>query len=666
MRKSLRIALATGCCAVVAHGAAQAQDSRAAPAAAVSVEDARPPSVAAYAQLPFVEGARLSPDGLWIAGRFAVGGSQRVIIVSPLDSSTMRQAILPDDTEISSLQWVGNENVIVRLRAIRPFGAGENVYVTRLVGFNRVTGKFTKLLWDLGGQHVSDVLWVPTDGSTKVLIAGQNSIYDGRDFWPAVYLVDVVNGRRTIELEGRVDVMDWIADSAGVVRMAISTDRQRGTRSLLYRQRKNESFVRQSRAAFDDLEVPVLVAPAEGKALVTRTIGGKQEGAETETPKRDALLEIDMATGEAVGTLFAAAEGVQIDGVRYDDAGNKVLGVYLGGRSNEPLQWLDPDLDELQKAFEKSLNGRRARIVSMSDNRQRMLVRVDKPNEAGRLYYFDIADGSLRLFANLNSDTNGKMAGTVEAVRYKARDGLEIEAIMTTPPGREARNLPVVIMPHGGPWGHDTLDWDYWAQFVASRGYLVIQPNFRGSTGYGEAFLKKGEGQMGFAMQDDVNDALEWAVSQGMADRKRACVIGASYGGYVAMWGAARDPDLWRCSISIAGVANLRREVNDFGGSLYGKRYREDWQKMTPDFQAVSPINFVERIKAPMLLVHGKKDLTVDHVQSQSMFSKMKAAGKDVEFVSLPKADHYFSRTDDRTVLLGAMEAFLTKHNPAD
>jgi|GEM_PF-69721 len=672
VRKSLKVLLAAGVCLAASQTIATAQANAApdAPVAATAQAGSGPPSVAAYAQLPFVEGAKLSPDGLWIAGMFAIGGSQRVVIVSPFEPGSMRQAVLPDDTEISSLGWVGNENVVIRLRAIRPFGAGERAYVSRVVAFNRANGKFTKLLWDLGGQDASDILWVPTDGSTKMLIAGQNSIYLGKDFWPAVYSVDVTTGRKTTDLAGRTDVMDWIADPAGVVRMAISTDRERGTRTLLHRPKKGASFDRLGRAAFEDLEVPYLIRAAEGKALVIRTIGAEGDAKSGEKSdgkgKRDALLEIDLASGATLQSVYEAAEGIEIDGVRYDDAGNEVLGVYLGGRSSEPLHWLDPSLDELQKAFEKSLNGRRARIVSLSTDRQRMLVRVDKANEAGRLYYFDQADGSLRLFANLNSETNGKPAGKVEALTYKARDGLEIEAIVTTPPGREVKALPVVVMPHGGPWAHDTLDWDYWAQFIASRGYLVIQPNFRGSTGYGEAFLKKGEGQLGFAMQDDVNDALDWAVKRGMADGKRACIVGASYGGYVAMWGASRDAALWRCSVSIAGVANLRREVNDFGGALYSKRYKEQWTAMTPDFQAVSPINFIDRIKAPMLLVHGKKDLTVDHAQSQSMFNRMKDAGKDVELVSLPQADHSFSRTADREALLGALEGFLRKHNPAD
>lgn len=622
--------------------------------AAVTVQSPLPAS--AYAQLPFVEGARLSPDGLWIAGQFAVNGSQRIVVISPFDSNSLNQAALPDDVEVRSMQWVGNDNLLIRIMAIRPLDGGDRAYISRVVALNRKTEKFTKLMWELGGQDAADVLWVPKDGSTRILLGGQNSIYMGDDFWPAVYSVDVTNGRHTTEANPRAEVLDWIADTSGVVRAAISNDRAKGTRTLLYRGKKGSAFDRKDRRAFDDLEVPVMIRANENKMLVLRP----------GTDGRDALVEIDGDSGAVLQTLYQAEPGVDIEGVRYDDSGNEILGVYLGGAAPDPLHWLDPALGELQKAFEKSLNGRRARIVSLSADRQRMLVRVDKPDEAGRLYYFDTADGNLHLFANLNSATNGTRAGKMEKVHYKARDGLEIEAIMTTPPGRDAKNLPVVILPHGGPWAHDTMDWDYWAQFIASRGYLVIQPNFRGSTGYGEAFLKKGEGQLGLAMQDDVNDALAWAAKKGMANPKRACVVGASYGGYVAMWGAARDPDMWKCSISIAGVANLRREVNDFGDLLFGKRYREQWQKMTPDFPAVSPINHIDAIKVPMLLIHGKKDLTVDHAQSQSMFNKMKSAGKNVEFVSLPKADHYFTREPDRLALLSAIEAFLAKHNPVD
>lgn len=250
----------------------------------------------------------------------------------------------------------------------------------------------------------------------------------------------------------------------------------------------------------------------------------------------------------------------------------------------------------------------------------------------------------------------------VKAIEYKARDGLEIQAILTLPAGRPAKSLPLIMLPHGGPWAFDTLRYDYWAQFLANRGYAVMQPNFRGSTGYGVDFERKGEGQMGAAMQDDITDGMRWAVAQGIADPKRVCIMGASYGGYAAMWGVVKDPDLYRCSISIAGVASVRKTVNDFDSNSNNL----GWGRMAPNFEAISPINFVEKIKVPMLLIHGKKDVTVSVDNSRKMFSRMQKAGKNVQYVELPEADHHFQRQADRMTLLSTIETFLNTYNPAD
>jgi dipeptidyl aminopeptidase/acylaminoacyl peptidase len=330
-----------------------------------------------------------------------------------------------------------------------------------------------------------------------------------------------------------------------------------------------------------------------------------------------------------------------------------------------PIFWFDADLANLQANFNKSVPNARVEIESMSADRSKMLVRVASAETPGVLYFYDTNVGVLQKIAPVNEKLGSKKLSPVKLVRYKARDGLEIEAVLTTPKGKDPKNLPFIVMPHGGPWAHDGLYYDYWAQFLASRGYVVMQPNFRGSTGYGTEFLNKGKGQMGFAMQDDITDGVKWAVNQGIADAKRVCIVGASYGGYAAMWGIAKDPDLYRCAISISGVAALRREVNDFGGKLRGNLYKMQWQEMTPDFNAVSPINAIAKIKAPLMLIHGKRDVTVDHVQSQKMFNAMTKADKAVEFVSLPLADHYFTREADRIKLLSSMEAFLAKHNPA-
>ena len=307
-----------------------------------------------------------------------------------------------------------------------------------------------------------------------------------------------------------------------------------------------------------------------------------------------------------------------------------------------------------------------AHIESYSRDHGKLLVRFSTPDNPRLLYLFDAASGNFVQLAAVNGAIGSKRLSRSKFVQYRARDGLEIEGVLTMPRGRAEKNLPFIVMPHGGPWGHNGLTYDYWAQFLAERGYAVLQPNFRGSTGYGDKFLKAGQGQLGFAMQDDVSDGVLWAVAEGIADAKRVCIVGASYGGYAAMWGIAKDPDQYRCAVSINGVSNLRREVNDFGGTLRERLYRDQWQKMTPDFAAVSPINAIMRMKTPLLLIHGKKDVTVDHGQSLRMYSAMKGAGKSVEFVSIPLADHYFTREADRLTLLTSIETFLRRYNPPD
>ena len=217
----------------------------------------------------------------------------------------------------------------------------------------------------------------------------------------------------------------------------------------------------------------------------------------------------------------------------------------------------------------------------------------------------------------------------VKTIRYKARDGLEISAVLTLPRERDAKQLPLILMPHGGPFARDSETWNWWAQFLAERGYAVLQPNYRGSSGYGAAFAEKGEGQWGLAMQDDLNDALDWAVKQGIADAKRVCIAGASYGGYAAMRAAQRDGERFRCAVSYAGVSDLTSMMR-YDSRFLNHGTRRDWMKeQAPDFRAVSPIYFPEQFSVPILLMHGKKDLRVQVKQSREMAEKLDKAGKE-------------------------------------
>jgi dipeptidyl aminopeptidase/acylaminoacyl peptidase len=618
--------------------------------------------VEAFAKLPFIEDAEISPDGTRVAGLLGVAGQQRIAMFSLFDKTEKKVIIgVPDGTQARWIRWVNDDNIVVGLTALQPIEGGESAYASRLIAINRASGKITKIMWDSAGQNAANAIWFPSDGSNEILVGAQYTIWTNYPelFWPSVYRVNVTNGTKRVVLQGRDGVINWSADAQANVRTGVGYSEATRKFSLYYRGEGGKGLFRTVDIADskkqDVINRPFLFLPGTSHALV---LHDDEKG-------KSGIYEVDLLTQEDVRTVYKAPGDTEVNSVILSADRTTLLGAYLSG-VDRPIHWFDTSLAELQDQFGKAVGSRTARIMSFSQDRKKMLVSVTRPDMPGSIYYYNIDAGALQKIADMNDALGNRRLSPVQLIHYTARDGTPIEGILTVPAGREPKNLPIVMMPHGGPWAHDNLSYDYWAQFVASRGYAVLQPNFRGSTGYGTEFLKKGQGQMGLAMQDDITDGLRWAVEQKIADPARACIVGASYGGYAAMWGIAKDPDLYRCAISISGVASLRREVNDMGDSIYGGKFKDDWKRMTPDFAVVSPINAVDRIKAPLMLIHGKRDVTVDHNQSTSMNSKMQAAGKQVEFVSLPLADHYFTREADRVVLLRSIETFLAKHNPAE
>jgi dipeptidyl aminopeptidase/acylaminoacyl peptidase len=611
-------------------------------------------TTATFAQLPYIERPALSPDGQSLAGLLAIGGIQVVGISSIHVGGKSVQLRVPDGTQARSVRWVNNENIIVVLDALLPV-EGDRWYISRLISVSAVTGKATRLLWEMLGQNGSDVLWVPNDGSTDILVAAQPSIYMGPQFWPTVFRVNVVTGRRTQVVAGVEGVTDWTADALGNVRTGLGYSGR--VFRLLYRDAGNKGSFQTINTANtrkrETMFTPFQFLPGRARALVIHDDARGYSG----------IYETDLETQKDIRPVFVMPEGrAEVAYPRMSADGQTLLGVETTDVDGK-THWIDPDLAALQEKFDAAVPGKRARIVSLSADRKKMLVMVDDADMPGTLYYYDVDIGVLSLVARMNRDVAGRRLSPVKVVHYRARDGLEIEAVLTLPTAKSA-HMPFIVMPHGGPWAQDSLAYDYWAQFLASKGYAVLQPNFRGSTGYGTEFLRKGEGQMGLAMQDDITDGVNWAVKEGIADESRVCIVGASYGGYAAMWGIVKDPNLYRCAISIAGVSSLRSEVNDFGATLFGGKYKDDWKRMTPNFEAVSPSGAVDKITTPLLLIHGKRDVTVDSSQSSQMFARMTKAGKTVEYVSLPLADHYFTRQADRMTLLSSMAAFLDKYNP--
>ncbi len=609
--------------------------------------------IADFATLPFIAEPKLSPDGRRVATKLAVKGQQLFSVIDLMDK---RQPLLIglNDQDLLDWYWVNDQWLVIRLGSTVNV-AGTDFYARRVVSVEAATAKMIPIARNAASES-TDIIWIAKDGSPRIAMTIQKSIYiNDLEFWPDVSMINVATGQARVMVPPRAGFMQWIADPTGVVRMGLGyNDKERTTR-LIYRPDGSSGFRQVERADArkkESFNMPILLAGASNAITIADPTGF------------DALYDIDVATLD-VGKRIYGVDGYDIDNVWLSPDGTRITGVsYMSDRTR--MHWIDPDLAAVQVQFDKAVGpNRAASIISLSRDQSKLLVWVGDASQPGSFYYYDAKTGGAMSrigFANAAIKTS---LGPVTAYRYKARDGLSIEAILTLPKNKAAKNLPLILMPHGGPAARDVAAYDWWAQFFADRGYAVVQPNYRGSTGYGDAFRDASDGEWGLKMQDDLNDAVADLAAKGVIDARRVCIVGASYGGYAAMRGAQRDASRFRCAISYAGVSDLPAIMAYDSRFLNGNTARDYWKGTAASIKDVSPVNHAADFGTPILIMHGKKDRRVPVSQSRRMVSRLKGAGKTVEYIEQPEGDHYFSREADRIQFLEAVETFLTKHNPA-
>jgi dipeptidyl aminopeptidase/acylaminoacyl peptidase len=312
-------------------------------------------------------------------------------------------------------------------------------------------------------------------------------------------------------------------------------------------------------------------------------------------------------------------------------------------------------------------------IASWSDDRQKIVLRLSTANKAPRFVLVDLAAGKSQSIGAVYEGIADGDVSPIRPFRYKASDGLEIAGYLTLPHGGNSKGLPLVVLPHGGPASRDVLGFDWMAQALASRGYAVMQPNFRGSDGYGWAFMAAGFGEWGGKMQSDLSDGVKRLVADGVIDPARVCIVGASYGGYAALAGVAFEPSVYRCAASIAGPTDLKRFLQSTVTAAGSKnnatlRYWDRFMGVNgsgdPRLEKISPALHAEDIKAPVLLIHGRDDTVVPFNQSQLMADAMKKAGRPASLITLKGEDHWMSRSETRMEMITSLVTFLEEHNP--
>lgn len=630
----------------------------AAAAPAAGATEAKPPRIPSsiFAQQSFVTRPKLSPDGTRLAARMNVGGKEAIGITSLTEGGQPFLVNVPDNYDLNWYRWAGNGTLLISLGTTVPWFDDE-AWSTRLLAFDIAThtAKF------IGGRDEGltgdDVLWIDPEGKS-LLLSFQKTIYD----YPSVSMIDIATNRATQVVRQRADIWDWYADDQGTVRFGFGYDGAKRWQ-MVYRSTAEDKFsvlkgeYDDEDAAFD--AVRIIHGSDEGYAIVRNDATG-----------RDALYKYDFAK-HTKGELVYESATNDIEGYDTSEDGKTLTyAMYTDDRTR--IHWFDPAMKAVQESLDKAVGQRQAYFQSLSRNGNITIVHVGASNDPGNYYVYQLTEGVMHRFASVNDKLPARQLSPSRYVSYKARDGLDIPAYLTLPRGREAKGLPLIVLPHGGPYGlRDEGDFDPEVQFYANRGYVVLQPQFRGSGSYGEAFYQKGEGQWGRSMQDDLDDGMDWLAKQGTIDPKRVCLVGGSYGGYAALWGAVRNPERYRCAASFAGISDLGRQLKYQLDLMVSRKYRKDWRvrvqgKEPFDLKTVSPLYTIDKLTVPVLLMHGDKDQRVPYRQSKAYADALRAAGKTFEFYTLKDEGHGFSTSAHMQEWFDRMDAFLAKYNPAD
>lgn len=625
--------------------------------------------VEAFARLPVLDGIELSPGGRHAAAKLLDGEARYGVVIFDLERLGKQPPLRASTGEwdVNWLRWKSDDRLLVSGRYTF-FDGNFGIAQTRLIA---VDADGSDLQWLLrprpaqkGRGHefvqfrdrIVDLL--PADPQ-HVLLA-MNSEIESR---PNLYRVNIGNDHRTKIESGRSWIQSWLLDQQGRVRLAQGFDVEGGI-DASYRTFHRSDPAADWQRIWDEDERRAEFTPVlfdSGDADLVTVLSDFENG-------RRGLYRYRLSSNQFVDKLFLHPE-VDIAEVILDPPGRQVEGVrYI--TDTQRFEWFGGPLAAAYRDLQSQLPGWALAIESRTQDSSLMVVRASAADHSGRHYLYRPATRELRLFSAMYPELDEHDLARVVPVRYRARDGLEIPAYLTLPRGVRQpppRPLPAVIMPHGGPESRDYADFDPVVQLLANRGYAVLQMNFRGSAGYGRAFLGAGQREWGDAIQDDITDGTRWLIDSGVADPARICIVGASFGGYAALMGVVEEPALYRCAVSLNGVSDLPDLVNLRGRYFVGarrslvRRIGGLWADRAR-LATHSPARRASEITAPVLLLHASDDEIVPPAQSRKMADALQAAGKASRYVPLQEEDHGLTHGPTRLQFFRELEQFLATH----
>ena len=613
----------------------------------------------AYGQLPSLENLTISPDGSELAYVTDAAGERTVVIFS-INSSKVVETLGAGEEKVRDLRWADNDRLLITTSRTALMGGlvgpkREYVFTQAFSVSSRqsqflLTGKTNSLDVVEGVPESRNV-----SGHTVVFVHGIH--FPSNIGVLALFAVDLDTGRTKLIEPGLESSAGWWVDQNGNVIASTDYNNDKKLWSVSVKRNGEWTKVLEVTAPIDIPEVEGI--GRDGKSLVLRMFEDKGYVRKT----------LSLDTGSLENSQGPDAD---LSAPVQDPSNHRIIGEELEGAhmsyvfyaQDDQLSW-----NSVAHAFD----GENVELIGWSADRKKVVVHVDGTRDGSVFELVDLNTNMAQVLGRAYSGIHAPDVAEVTFLTYPAADGTNIPAYLTLPNGHAPKGLPLIVLPHGGPMARDKPGFDWWAQAMASRGYAVLQPQFRGSGGFGWDHTAAGFGQWGRKMQTDLSDGVRYLAAKGTIDPKRVCIVGASYGGYAAVAGPTLDSGVYRCAVAVAGISDPRAflkwiERHSFESDNYAMRFWTRFMGVVdnddPKLSEISPLEHVTNADVPILLIHGSDDTVVPIAQSRDLESALRASRKPVTFVELNSEDHWLSRSETREKMLQATVSFLETNNP--
>jgi dipeptidyl aminopeptidase/acylaminoacyl peptidase len=584
-------------------------------------------------------GYQISPDGNWIS--YLAPFERRLNVhIMPRTGGQAKQVTEETERDLAGYFWKSNDRIVY----LKDKGGDENFHLYS-VDLNGENLKDLTPFDDVTVQIVDDLEEHPDE----MLIGVNKRVKEIFD----VYKINVKTGALTLAAENPGNITGWVTDHDGNIRAASTTDGVNTT--LLYRENEKEEFRPILTTNFKEAVSPLFFT-FDNKYIYAASNIGRD---------KSAIVKYDIANGKELELIFEHPE-VDVNELNFSKK-RKVLTSITYTTWKHERKFLDAQMEEIFTKIQNLLPKYEIALTSDNKNEDIFIVRTYSDRSLGAYYVYEVEADKLTKLTDISPWLNEDDLCQMKPISYTSRDGLTINGYLTLPKGKDPKNLPVIINPHGGPWYRDQWTYNPEVQLFANRGYAVLQINFRGSTGYGKKFWEASFKQWGKTMQDDVSDGVKWLIDQGIADPKKVAIYGGSYGGYCTLAGMTFTPELYACGIDYVGVSNLFTFMKTI--PPYWKPFLDMMYEMVGNpetdkelLTSASPVFHVDQIKSPLLVIQGAKDPRVNINESNQIVEALKKRGIDVPYLVKENEGHGFHNEENRFEAYEAMEKFLQKH----